>query len=337
MKIDQSTLAMQSTGSRSQTLDVRESLRVWLDRPAVAAAPAQPSVSVDISTAARQQQSGESAKVDGSSEGTDSNPQMQLVKTLVEQMTGVRIRIFDARQLQTAKADSAAPAPRASFGAELSRQVSYSETQTATFQASGTIKTSDGKEIQFDLKLAMQYQYSETSQTTLRIGNAPRKTDPLVINFNGTAAQLSDQTFAFDLNSDGKQETLSQLKPGSGFLALDSNGDGKITSGKELFGPASGNGFSDLAKYDSDKNGWIDENDPIFSQLKVWQKDAAGKDSLSSLKSLGIGAISLHAVDTPFDIKNNANQTQGSVRGSSVYLNENGSAGSVQQLDLVAY
>ena len=41
--------------------------------------------------------------------------------------------------------------------------------------------------------------------------------------------------------------------------ALDINEDGKINDGKELFGTASGNGFGDLAAYDQDNNGWIDE------------------------------------------------------------------------------
>ena len=41
-----------------------------------------------------------------------------------------------------------------------------------------------------------------------------------------------------------------------------------------------GNGFSELAEYDSDGNGWIDENDEVYDQLKVWVKDENGKDKL---------------------------------------------------------
>ena len=59
-----------------------------------------------------------------------------------------------------------------------------------------------------------------------------------------------------------------------------------------------------------------------------------GSDQLSSLASLGIGAISLQAVSTPFEIKTASNQLLGSVRSSSVALNENGTAGVVQQIDL---
>ncbi len=40
----------------------------------------------------------------------------------------------------------------------------------------------------------------------------------------------------------------------------------KINDGSELFGTSSGDGFKDLATYDEDENGWIDENDSIFSK-----------------------------------------------------------------------
>lgn len=51
------------------------------------------------------------------------------------------------------------------------------------------------------------------------------------------------------------------VRPGGVFLALDKNGDSVINDGKELFGAATGQGFKELAIYDSDKNYWIDEND----------------------------------------------------------------------------
>ena len=180
----------------------------------------------------------------------------------------------------------------------------------------------------------MQRQFSQTSSTSVHIGDSDQKTDPLVINFNGNATQLSDQRFSFDLNSTGNNVNINAPLSGSGFIALDKNGDGKINNGSELFGPSTGNGFAELAKYDSNHNGWIDGSDAAFNQLKVWSKNADGSDQLSSLASLGIGAISLQAVSTPFEIKTASNQLLGSVRSSSVALNENGTAGVVQQIDL---
>jgi len=133
---------------------------------------------------------------------------------------------------------------------------------------------------------------------------------------------------------DGNAEQISFVGPNSGFIALDKNNDGTVNNGSELFGAASGNGFQDLAAFDQDKNGWIDDNDSVFSQLKVWTKDAQGNDSLTSLKSSGVGALYLGNVSTQFDLKTASNQSLGTVRASSVYLKENGSVGTLQDVDL---
>ena len=97
----------------------------------------------------------------------------------------------------------------------------------------------------------------------------------------------------------------------------------------------SGNGFADLSAYDSDKNNWIDENDAVYSRLLVWSKDSAGKDTLSTLAQRNVGALYLGNVATPFDLKDSENALQGQVRSSGIYLNENGSVGTLQQIDLV--
>ena len=337
MKIADYALTMQSSHSWSQQRSVTENLRVWVDPPA------PPSEQVTISAAAQEKQASEVAAIDHAMRDVQNDPKLQLLIHMIERMTGQKVRLFNPGDLGAAHSSDdhvsasehhPAPPPRAGFGVDYSRTESYSVSEQTTMQASGVIKTSDGKEIKFDLNLVMQYQYSETSSTSVKLGDATRKTDPLVINFNGNAAQLSEQRFAFDLNSDGTKEQINAPTSGSGFLALDLNNDGKINNGGELFGPATGNGFNELAKYDSDHNGWIDENDAVFQQLKVWTKDAAGADKLNSLASLGVGAISLNSIATPFDIKTATNQLLGSVRSGSVVLNENGSVGTVQQIDL---
>ncbi len=342
MKIAESALTMQASHSRSQQTSVRESLRVETDRPAPR--PASPvEQQVTISAAAQERQAADASGIDAAGNEWQNDPRMQLLILMIEKMTGHKIRLFDAGQFpaaQTSQAPAApagsqpAAAPRAGFSADYSRVESYSESEQTTMQASGVIRTSDGKEIQFSLDLSMQYQYSETSTTTMHIGDAPRKTDPLVLNFSGTAAQLSSQRFAFDLDSDGKNEQINAPLSGSGFLALDLNGDGKINNGGELFGPGTGNGFAELAKYDGDGNGWIDANDAVFQQLKVWTRDGAGNDKLSSLASLGMGALSLQSIATPFDLKTATNQLLGAIRSTSVAIAENGTVRTVQQVDL---
>ena len=346
MKVADYALAMQTSHGQSQQSSVKESLRVWVSRPVPAdtvLSHQSPSTQVAISAAARQQQASEITAIDDAMHNAENDPELHILILMIEKMTGQKIRLLssdDLRPISSAEqpAITATPAPptapRAGFGVEYDRVASYSESEQTTMQAAGIIKTSDGKEISFSLNLVMQRQYSETSSTSLRLGDAARKTDPLIINFGGTAAQLSEQRFAFDLDSDGKNEQINSPLSGSGFLTLDRNGDGKINNGSELFGPATGNGFSELAQYDGDGNNWIDENDAVYQQLQVWTRDTAGNNKLASLAALGVGAVSLQAADTPFDIKTTSNQLLGSVLTSSVFLNENGTAGSVQQIDL---
>ena len=45
---------------------------------------------------------------------------------------------------------------------------------------------------------------------------------------------------------------------------LDLNNDDIITNGNELFGPRTGNGFTELSVYDEDGNNWIDEKDLVY-------------------------------------------------------------------------
>ena len=137
----------------------------------------------------------------------------------------------------------------------------------------------------------------------------------------------------FDLDADGKEEEMSFVGKGSGFLALDKNGDGTINDGSELFGTQSGDGFKDLAAYDKDGNGWIDEADDIFKDLKVWTKDEEGNNKLLNLKEAGVGAIYLGSADTQFSLNNEQNKTNAVIRKTGIYLKESGEVGTVQHVD----
>lgn len=117
---------------------------------------------------------------------------------------------------------------------------------------------------------------------------------------------------------------------------MDRNGDGKINDGSELFGTKSGDGFKDLAAYDADGNGWIDENDAIFSQLKIWTKDEDGKDKLISLKDADVGAIYLGNADTQFSLKDDDHKLNGEIKKTGIYLHESsGEVGTVNHVDLI--
>lgn len=213
--------------------------------------------------------------------------------------------------------------------------ISYSEAEQTTYDTKGLVKTSDGREIPFNLSVTMSREFvQETS-----IGKTEEQTivyqDPLVLNLDVPTAAVTDQEFYFDIDCDGQKEKMYSLGSGSGFLALDKNNDGVINDGSELFGAVSGDSFQELAAYDNDGNGWIDENDDIFTRLKVWTKDAQGKDTLLSLKDADVGAIYLGSLATDFDLTDDENNSQAHIQRTGIYLREStGLAGTVQHIDL---
>ncbi|MBC3875110.1 VCBS repeat-containing protein [Undibacterium flavidum] len=288
--------------------------------------------------------------VDHIQDDVDNDPRMMVIRYLIELLTGRKIDTLKTSDLQDnsvgnacasqpAAAQNAAeaaqknPRPNAGWGVEIDVHHSYTETEKTQFQATGSITTADNKQIKFNLSFELNRSYHEENQTQIRKGDG-KKVDPLTLNFSGNSAQLTSQKFEFDLNADGKKDSISFVK-GAGFLAFDKNNDGKINDGTELFGPGTGNGFSELAAYDSDGNHWIDENDAIYSKLKVWTKDAAGKDQLQSLKQANVGALFLGQVETPFELKSGNNHSDGQIRSTGLWLTEDGQAKTMQQVDLV--
>lgn len=210
------------------------------------------------------------------------------------------------------------------------------ETEETSFSTTGVVKTADGREIQFNMNVGMSREFEQYYEQNLTLAQF-QMCDPLVINLDGDVAGLSDQTFYFDIDADGKMDEISQLEAGSGYLALDKNGDGTINDGSELFGTSSGNGFTDLAQYDEDGNGWIDENDAVWNKLKIWCRDENGKDVLYRLTDKGVGAICLQNVSTDFALKGQEGQTNGAIRNTGVFLYENGSVGTVQHVDVTKF
>lgn len=350
MRIASAEVQMTSTHASQQHHEIQESLRMWVGdrRPDFAddgqgrSALPQAAERVTISDAGRAAQSGETEAIEQAREAAENDPRLTLLRRMIEMLTGRQARVFDASEIAPRKnvdappatADGAADQP-AGYGVEYDYREVYSEAEQTTFSATGTVRTADGKEIAFTLQLSMSRSYYEESNVSLRLGDAARRQkDPLILDFAGGAGQLSDQRFSFDIDADGKADSINRLAPGTGFLALDRNGDGRINDGSELFGTRSGDGFADLAAYDDDGNGWIDEADAVYAQLRVWTPDADGGGALRTLQEADVGAIGLARVDTPFAIRGAGNDSLGQVRSSGIFLRESGGAGTIQQVDL---
>jgi hypothetical protein len=359
MKITNSALQLEASHTQIQQHEVSESLRMGSGKRRMDSASGNASADsaqllragtpppdaagsdasgvtpgrVDISDAGRAAQAGEAAGV-GQGLVIDEDPKLLIVRMMLARLTGKEVEVFDRSRVGSAQSASSAGTGDG-FTVEYARHESYTEAEQMSFSASGVVQTADGRSIGFDLSLSMERFYHEESDVSIRLGSARDACDPLVINFNGNAAQLTDQRFSFDLNADGTaSEQINFLGSGSGFLAFDRNGDGSINDGSELFGARTGDGFAELSAFDDDQNGWIDENDAAYTQLSIWIKNASGLDILRSLKEADVGAIGVSRVSTPFSIKDANNDLQGQVRASGVYLQESGGVGSIQQIDL---
>ncbi len=141
-------------------------------------------------------------------------------------------------------------------------------------------------------------------------------TSPIIVDTTGHGFELTSASngVVFDIRGDGHPIKLAWTAAGSGnaFLALPHNG--RITSGKELFGnftaqppcPDGGrsclNGYRALAEFDRPENGGngdgiIDSRDAVFSQLRLWidanHDGISQPNELHTLPELGVYSISL--------------------------------------------
>jgi hypothetical protein len=344
----QETLRLQKSGVLGQTTGVV--IQIRQDR-------------VNISTEAQnlwsaQTQGGNSVSPTSPTENSalsDRDKQkILLIEKMLEMLTGkkVKLRVLDPsrwaqRQAPTLSSGAGAVGQTTGvqatggqltsvsgggWGMSYDLRATRSEQEKTTLQAGGVVRTADGRVINFSMDVSMSRQFMSNQSLSIRAGAS--LTDPLVINLSGVPGDLTEQKYSFDIDSDGDADQISFAGQGNGFLALDRNNDGTINDGGELFGTESGNGFKDLAEFDTDGNQWIDENDAVFDQLRIWMKDETGRDQLVALGQAGVGAIYLGNVSTEFAVKDAANTQQGQVRSSGVFLRENGGAGVIQQIDL---
>lgn len=361
MRVESANIAMQAQREALLKTERRETLQAWVgERTSGAGNPPATSLP-DFLTLSPQAQAVQPTRAEMPLDGEENlSPQdrlaLDILKRMFKALTGKEMRLFSPEELgqriakvqnqsaeftmqfETTRVSASQTSVSAATGAGLAYDYyeSHYEYEAVSFSAEGVIQTRDGQEIQFSVQLNMSREFYTEHRESLRLGDAAQKIDPLAVNFDGNAAELGDSRFEFDLDADGRSEQLALLQPGSAFLALDRNGDGQINDGRELFGPATDNGFSELAAFDEDGNRFIDEGDSVYDRLRLWLRDAAGGQKLIGLGDKDIGAIFLGSLATPFQLRGAANDTLGEVAGTGVFLRENGGSGTIQQVNYAA-
>jgi len=136
---------------------------------------------------------------------------------------------------------------------------------------------------------------------------------PIIIDTEGEGFHLTSAAngVVFDIRADGHPLQIAWTDPRyhNAFLVLDRNGDGKISSGAELFGNFTiqdrsrhPNGFLALAEFDEpdqggNGDGVIDERDAVFSKLRLWIDEnhdgVSQPNELHKLSEFGIHSLTL--------------------------------------------
>lgn len=148
--------------------------------------------------------------------------------------------------------------------------------------------------------------------------------DPLVLDLDGdgieTVGISSGNPILFDHDADGVRTGTGWISADDGLLVLDRDGDGAITSGRELFGDntllangeTAANGYDALSELDDNSDGVINATDAAYSELRVWQD--ANQDGvvqtgeLKSLAAVGVASIGVEGQVSDIDLGNGNTQ-----------------------------
>lgn len=263
----------------------------------------------------------------GPGEDVQLGPREAIALAILERIFGLKMQRTEVQQEvepmtgTTSSEPASAPGeePTLAFGLRYDLVESFAEEERLGYQAEGMVHLEDGRTMAFSLAFTMERSRLEQHSISLRVGEL---SDPLFLTLRGELPG-ADAKISLDLNGDGRMEPLLLPNKQAALLALDRDGDGRLSSASELFGPSTGDGFAELSELDEDGNGWIDGNDSHFTRLRL----AAGDGQLFNLAEAGVGALHVHALDSPFQLPG------GQLRMSTVFLYEQGGAGLLQRLD----
>jgi hypothetical protein len=143
---------------------------------------------------------------------------------------------------------------------------------------------------------------------------APTCETPLVVAFEGQPVDFAPADGALFAFVPGEPAATDWPTAATPWIALDLDGDGAITGGRELFGSSTVlpngaravNGFVALAALDANGDGVLDARDPMFSRLVLWT-DRNG-DHRSSPDELRPLADTVSSISLAFSLAPQCNQ-----------------------------
>ncbi|MDR2084144.1 MAG: hypothetical protein LBP67_04030, partial [Bacteroidales bacterium] len=133
----------------------------------------------------------------------------------------------------------------------------------------------------------------------------PSKPSPLILDLNGDGIKTTSLTNGVFFDYDGNRfaEKTGWVDPSDALLVRDLDNNGLIDNGGELFGDntilnngqKAANGFEALAELDSNRDGWVDQNDEAWNALKLWQdinsNGIVDEGELAVLEDAGISGL----------------------------------------------
>ncbi|MGE4314205.1 MAG: calcium-binding protein, partial [Pseudobdellovibrionaceae bacterium] len=151
--------------------------------------------------------------------------------------------------------------------------------------------------------------------------------DPLVFDLDGDSnievINASQSGIYFDYNNDGFATSSGWVSADDGMFAIDLDGSGKIDSVSELFGSVHSlsyltesfvktlgteNGFANLAAYDTNDNGVVDNQDAQWGDIRIWQdvnQDGVSQAAeLMTLDQVGIATVDVRSYELARDSYN---------------------------------
>lgn len=169
-----------------------------------------------------------------SAQATDNLPDEKwdskalLIKSMVEMFTGKKISAVNFSNVETQTQRTQELMREQSItqsapGMEYQYHEVYHESEQLNFSASGTIQTTDGQTFNFNLDLQISRDFYQETNVQLATGSGTIQKDPLILNFDGLASELSNMIFDFELDIDGKKDKRHMPAMGRGFLSIDKN------------------------------------------------------------------------------------------------------------------